>query len=172
MPDLPVVLDTVLDVPWAPTPNRVDVLPGLPSVSVETTAAHVVVLSPSGVLLTRVDSRGWDICGGHVEPGESATAAACREVLEEGGVHVAQEALAPLGHVLLTVLAPRPDGYRYPYPVSAQQVYLARLASSPVPAPLPGTECLEAEWVPVEEALRRRPGAAWTRLLLAATRVV
>lgn len=54
-------------------------------------AARVVVLDPDGgVLLQRIQSRegydGWITIGGGIEPGESGTQAALRELIEEVGV--------------------------------------------------------------------------------------
>ena len=39
----------------------------------------------------------WEFPGGKVEPGESLTAAATREIAEELGVHLRAEALEPVG---------------------------------------------------------------------------
>ena len=48
---------------------------------------QAVVVSERGVLLTvRRDLRGWELPGGHAEPGESPEAAVIREVREETGL--------------------------------------------------------------------------------------
>jgi len=51
----------------------------------------VVRRSPGGpelLLMQRSDNGHWGLPGGYVEPGESVTDAACREVLEETGYRV------------------------------------------------------------------------------------
>ncbi|WP_346660134.1 NUDIX hydrolase [Streptomyces sp. WMMB303] len=69
--------------------------------SIRLTADVVAVTPDNRVLLIE---RGWDpyeghwaLPGGHVDPGETAQAAAVRELEEETGVHVAEEDLQELG---------------------------------------------------------------------------
>ncbi|MFE2326111.1 NUDIX domain-containing protein [Streptomyces sp. NPDC059385] len=64
--------------------------------------ADVVATTPDGHVL--LIERGWDpfkgqwaLPGGHVDPGETARAAAARELAEEAGVHAAPEELHQLG---------------------------------------------------------------------------
>jgi 8-oxo-dGTP diphosphatase len=52
------------------------------------TAAAVVLNEQDELLLIRTPRRGWELPGGQVERGESAKAAAVREVHEETGLHV------------------------------------------------------------------------------------
>ncbi len=53
---------------------------------------QAVVLGDAGVLLTvRADLRGWELPGGHANPGEGDEATAVREVLEETGLEIAIE---------------------------------------------------------------------------------
>ena len=53
---------------------------------------HAVVLSERGVLLSvRNDLRGWELPGGHANPGEEGEAALRRELLEETGLEVVVE---------------------------------------------------------------------------------
>lgn len=46
----------------------------------------VVVATTGRIILTR-SKRGWEMLGGHLEPGESLIDAAAREASEEGGCH-------------------------------------------------------------------------------------
>lgn len=55
-------------------------------------ARHVLIFAltgDGGVILTKHKTRGWEVPGGKVEPGESPEEAAHRELLEETGVKVA-----------------------------------------------------------------------------------
>ena len=61
-----------------------------------------LVASTTGeLLLTQVGSRGWDVPGGHLEPGESPLQAATRKLVEEAGL-VGQLSRAGAGRVRAT----------------------------------------------------------------------
>lgn len=67
------------------------------------------------LLLIRHNTRGWDIPGGHIEPGESLDTALRRELFEEAA------AIASSFCLLLFFIrlgGPKPPGYKYPYPES------------------------------------------------------
>ena len=76
----------------------------------------VYAFSQQGILMARLRTRGWDLPAGHIEEGETPEGAIRRECFEETAVHLDQ--VAPLGFYELTVKAPRPRDYRYPYPTS------------------------------------------------------
>jgi ADP-ribose pyrophosphatase YjhB (NUDIX family) len=59
-------------------------------------AAYAVVRNRLGhvLLVRRADDGNWELPGGRIEIGESATAAAAREVAEEAGVEITITALA------------------------------------------------------------------------------
>jgi 8-oxo-dGTP diphosphatase len=80
------------------------------------------------LLMTRVTDRGWDIPGGHIEPGESPEAALRREVIEETGCVLGDVRLVANQH--LSVLCEAPPNYRYPYPDSYQLAYVAGVATT------------------------------------------
>ena len=64
----------------------------LPKVQEHLMVAQAIVCGDDGILLAvRCDLRGWELSGGKVEPGETAEAAVCREVLEETGLIVEVE---------------------------------------------------------------------------------
>ncbi len=112
------------DVSFLPRPNRVRMVISdvAPSNSLVTSGLGLV-FSDAGLLLTNLRQRGWDIPGGHLEPGESPVAAMQREVREETGVCVRPISL--LGYQWVHVAGQVPDGYRYPTPDSYQLLFLA-----------------------------------------------
>lgn len=66
--------------------------------------ASVILVDPVGRLLLQerdehpvIDPDCWGLPGGHVEAGESAADAACRELAEETGVVLPPGTLAPFG---------------------------------------------------------------------------
>lgn len=79
-------------VPSAATPARTEFYrdPGAPPASVVAPLVYAVVRDPAGrvLLVRRADTGDWELPGGHVDPGESATAALVREVAEESGLPV------------------------------------------------------------------------------------
>ena len=90
-----------------------------------TSAAFGLIFDGDAILLARLVDRGWDVPGGHLEPGESAEEAMRREVLEETGVVAGGASV--FAHQLIRLLSPRPDGYRYPYPEGYQVFFRAEM---------------------------------------------
>lgn len=82
---------TMTDTPTPPSPGH-DLLVGVKKIE---TIARGAILSNGHVLLCRDLNGGYSyLPGGHVEPGESASEALAREMIEEAGVPVAAGALA------------------------------------------------------------------------------
>lgn len=114
---------------WADRPNRYDLCLGTEAPAPHTSAS-VLVLCPDGLLAVEILTRGWDVPGGHLDEGESAREAAIREAREEAGLTLAPAELTLLGWAHLEVLAPKPAGYKYPYPHTYQPVFVAHVASA------------------------------------------
>ena len=73
------------------------------------------------MLMTRLVKRGWDIPGGHIEPGESPEQAVIRETIEETQVVI--QPLELVGVQELEVFGPLPrDGWTTP--LGAQLFFL------------------------------------------------
>jgi 8-oxo-dGTP pyrophosphatase MutT (NUDIX family) len=135
------IIHLAQNLPWLPQPNEVRTVlsPSLPPRELTATAL-VLAFDRDRLLQTRLAARGWDVVGGHLEPGEAPEAAARREAYEEAGARLGE--LHVLGYQRLRLLGPRPAGYRYAYPDSYQVFYWAQI------------EVLD-EFLPTEEALER-----------------
>lgn len=95
----------------------------LPSINKITTVFGLITYEKK-ILLANL-YRGWDLPGGHVEEGESLEEALMREVYEETKIIVEKPTL--IGYQQMEVSAEKPDGYRYPYPISYQVHYHAEV---------------------------------------------
>jgi 8-oxo-dGTP diphosphatase len=126
---------------WLPRPNESCIVLSsqLPPDEMLATAL-VLAFDRDRLLQTNLAARGWDIVGGHIEPGESPEEAARREAYEEAGARLGE--LHLLGYQRLRLLGPRPPMYRYSYPDSYQVFYWAQI------------EVLD-EFIPTEEARER-----------------
>ena len=117
-----------------------------------TASAFVFVIDHSSrLLLTYVDTAdrgGWDVPGGHVEPGEELSTTAVRELREETGWPLHQDELSIAGWNRISIGGPRPAGFRYPFPIGYMAYFVARLAEDGrVTEPELGSECSKASWV-------------------------
>jgi 8-oxo-dGTP pyrophosphatase MutT (NUDIX family) len=122
------------DVPYLPLPNVVEVV-----ISETLAPDH---LTPTAFLFPFFDNgdvqmacnrrRNVEVPGGHRDPLPSGriehpAVAARRETDEEAGASVTD--LVPVGFMRSTTSGPKPDGYRYPYPVSCQQFFAGRIVA-------------------------------------------
>jgi 8-oxo-dGTP pyrophosphatase MutT (NUDIX family) len=88
------------------------------------TCSFVLAFQGNALLLTNLHERGWDIPGGHIEPGEKPIDAMERELYEETGALV--ESPQVLGYELIR-LYNKPENYKYPYPDSYMVFYCAKI---------------------------------------------
>ena len=94
--------------------------PDAPAASCVAPCAFVAVRDITGrmLLVRRCDTGDWELPGGHVDPGESASGAAVRETAEESGITVEVTGLVGIytdpGHV---IAGPRAGLVRQPFAV-------------------------------------------------------
>ncbi len=124
----------VHNVAYLPTPNTVEVVPSdnLAPVDQTKTAFMVLLRQPTAnLIMTRHRVRGIEYAGGHIEPGETAEAAAIRECLEETGYRATN--VRPIGFLRMVCGGPRPEDWSYPFPVSFQQFFAGSIAKDDQP---------------------------------------
>ena len=130
------------DVAWLPMPNEAQyILDGVLPPRDLITSAYGFLFDGDRFLMPRLVERGWDVPGGHAEPGETPLETMQREVYEETRVQLGPVGL--LGYQKIIVHRAKPPGYRYPYPVSYQVFYWGQVAA-------------KEPFVPTEEVADRR----------------
>lgn len=142
---------------WLPYPNRTqwilsDKIPEGASV----TGAYVLASHDGKFLMGRHRQRGWDIPGGHVEPGERPDISAAREALEETGSKIVN--LRLIAYQKIELLGPKPENYSYPYPESYQALYVGEVAE--LGEFKEEEDMVERELFTFEDALRDVPWAS------------
>lgn len=106
------------------------------------TAVYCIAILPqtNQVVLTR-NHRGWEMLGGHIEPGETIEQALVRECLEEGGFMPERYRL--FGYRKITSKQPIPHSQRegfYPFPHGYIPHFIAVSAAPLQPPSGPETE--------------------------------
>lgn len=155
-------------VAWIPVAHTLELVRSttLPPPQAVTSAFALVVDADRRTLLSFVDrpNRGWDLPGGHVEPGETPRQAAVRELAEETGFDLPEEQLAVFGWLRITLLAEPPADYRYPR-LAYLTVFVARLDERGTQTtPAPDSECTAADWLAPEEVAARCGHHLWVGL--------
>ncbi|WP_161606326.1 NUDIX domain-containing protein [Microlunatus speluncae] len=155
-------------IPEITVPHRIDLVRSAAHPPAELITCGFVVATELGgrIAMTFIDrpGRGWDIPGGHLDPGESAAEAALRELAEETGLRLDLAALRLLGWTRIT-REQRPPEDRYPYPVSFM-VFFAAAVPQPLPlGPEPGHESTDAAWLTRAEIQSRCTNPDWLPLL-------
>lgn len=119
------------NLPYLPQPNFSDVVLSEDCAPRDITpTAFVFQFFKNGdLLLTNNRRRGIEIPGGHIDTIDGRLElpheAAIREGREEtGAVHFLIE---PVGFMRNVVVGDKPEGYKYPYPYSAQQFFAAAI---------------------------------------------
>jgi len=119
------VLGTHSNISWLPKPNKIkEVLSStLPPIE-EITTVFGLVTYQKKILVANL-YRDWDLPGGHREEGESLEDTLAREIEEETSIRIKNPTL--IGYQQMELFAPKPERYRYPYPISYQLHYHAEI---------------------------------------------
>ncbi|CAN5705558.1 hypothetical protein BH10CHL1_BH10CHL1_16920 [soil metagenome] len=122
------IIEIEHDIEFLPKPNQAQIVLDntLPPIALVSTALGLF-FDGNRLLMTRLQSRGWDIPGGHIEPGETPEQTVRRETYEETGARL--DKIAVFSHQKLIVHAPKPSGYHYPHPISYQVFYGGSIAA-------------------------------------------
>lgn len=97
---------------WPETNSRVEFFPGTAFPELPVTAVKIYVFQDNELLLTNINARGWDLPGGHVEPGETPEQAIVRELHEETGAQVKR--LRFIGYLKITNEKANERNRKYP----------------------------------------------------------
>lgn len=147
------ILDTGYNIPWLPLPNEISLILSetLPP-SHLITSAFALAFHGGNFLMTKLSDRGWDIPGGHIDPGETPEQTMRREVMEEAAVELGPVRL--LGYQRIRLLGDVPEGYRYPHPDGYQVFYIGQVTTILPFAPT--AEASDRTFFTPDEALTQR----------------
>jgi len=97
---------------WPQTASQVEFIPSKTPPDLPVTAVKIFVFQQDKLLLAHVTGRGWDLPGGHIEPGETPVQAIVRELKEETGAAV--ERFALIGYLQITTQQQNEHNRKYP----------------------------------------------------------
>ena len=97
---------------WPETNSRVEFFPSVVPPELPVTAVKIYVFQDNELLLTNIDTRGWDLPGGHIEPDETPEEAIARELHEETGMQVKHPRL--IGYLKITNEKENERNRKYP----------------------------------------------------------
>lgn len=126
-----------------------------------TSSGRCIVLTGSQVLVMSNPGGEHILPGGRMHPGEALVDATIREVAEETGLAIADP--VQVGVLVFHHRTPRPEVYRYPYPIFLNAVFVAN-AQEPQRLVVNDTYELDGQFVDTDLALARIP--AYQRVLL------
>lgn len=117
------IIDLQTNLSFIPQPNEYQLVLAdeMPPVALITSVVGLI-FDGDRFLMTKLVARGWDVPGGHVEVGETPEETVRRELMEETAV--IPQSLTLFAHAKITIHAPKPDNYKYPYPVSYMLFYV------------------------------------------------
>ncbi len=126
------LLCTQKDISWLPPDTIVEtyLCEEAPPVELCPTA-YAFVFKDGALLQTDLregerPKRTLDIPGGHLDEGETIEDSLIREVFEETGVRVKNPKL--VAYKEITTYSPKPEGWKYPYPVGYMPFYICEIA--------------------------------------------
>lgn len=119
------LIKTDRNIPWLPNgEGQLYITDELPD-SATWGTAFGFAFEGDALLMTRLRERDWDIPGGMIDPGESPQQAAIREVWEE--TYATVEIVELIGIQEVELFCPKPENYRWTYPINTQIYFLCRL---------------------------------------------
>jgi 8-oxo-dGTP pyrophosphatase MutT (NUDIX family) len=169
------VIHTRTDLPYLPLPNVSQIVVGSDiAPDLLTPTAFLVAFTDDGrIAMATNQKRGVEFAGGHrdpvdgvitknystISPGllEDVETAARREMWEEAGVRVG--AVRPLAYHRNECFGEKPDGYRYPFPVSYQQFMVGIVTE--VADYEDNPECTQPTFLTKDEARERMNPQQW-----------
>lgn len=122
------LIHTTRNVKYLPMPNRVEFIKTHIMAPVDLTKTSFVIpfLNSDHVIMANNRRRGFEIPGGHIEPGEILIEAAQRECLEETGYEIVD--LIPIGFLKMISDGEVPSDWKYPHPISYQQFFAGEVS--------------------------------------------